>query len=136
MLDCPPVINEVSEQIIHAADVLLVPVLASPLAMRTLDSVRHELARNHARHPPILPVLSMYNASRPLHREVRKGVADGWPVVPMATQIEQSAVRQAPLGSFASGSRADAALDRLWRGIEAKLAERAFTPPQPSVIAA
>ncbi len=136
VLDCPPVINEVSGQIVHAADVLLVPISASPLAMRTLDSVRHELARSHSRHPPILPVLSMYNSSRPLHRETRKGVAAGWPVVPMAIHLEQSAVRQAPLGSFAAGTRADAALDRLWRGIEAKLAEKPSAPANRELVTA
>lgn len=124
VIDCPPVINEVSEQVLHAADVLIVPLPASPLALRTLDSVRAELTRNHMRHPPILPVLSMYSAGRAHHREVRDGVAAGWPVVPLAAQVENAAVNRAPLGSFAAGSRPDKALQRVWLAIEAKLAEQ------------
>ncbi len=121
VLDCPPTINEVSEQILNAADVLIVPLPASPLAMRTLDSVRQELARHHVRQPPILPVLSMYSPTREHHRSVKTGIAAGWPVVPMASQIEMAAVNRAPVGSFAKGSRPDKALQRVWDGIEQRL---------------
>lgn len=123
VLDCPPVLNEVSEQIINAADVLIVPLPASPLAMRTLDAVRNDLARHHVRQPPILPVLSMYSAARAHHREVRSGLAADWPVVPLLSQIELAAVRQAPIGSYCAGTRADKALQRVWNAIEARLAE-------------
>jgi len=123
VLDCPPVLNEISEQIVHAADVLIVPLPASPLAMRMLEAVQKELLRSHSHHPPILPVLSMFDARRRLHREVREGVAAGWPVVPMASQIEQVAVRQAPLGSFANWSEPSRALERVWQAVEAKIAQ-------------
>lgn len=123
VLDCPPTINEVSEQVLHAADVLIVPLPASPLALRTLDSVRLELAKHHVRQPPILPVLSMYSPTRDHHRSVKAGIAAGWPVVPLASQIEMSAVNRAPIGSFAAGSRPDKALQRVWEGIERRLAD-------------
>ena len=131
VLDCPPVINEVSEQVINAADVLIVPLRASPLALRTLEAVRRELALLHGRHPPILPVLSMYNAQRPNQRATRENEARSWPVIPMANQVEQAAWSRQPVGACAEGTRADRALHRLWSGIEAKLAERAASaPPQ------
>jgi cellulose biosynthesis protein BcsQ len=122
VLDCPPTINEVSEQILHAADVLIVPLPASPLALRTLDSVRQELAKHNVRQPPILPILSMYSATREHHRDVKSGIAAGWPIVPLASQIEMAAVNRAPVGSFAAGSRPDKALHRVWEGIERRLA--------------
>ena len=135
-LDCPPVINEVSEQILCAADLLIVPIPASPLAMRTLDTVREELARHHMRQPPIQPVLSMYSSGRAHHREVRLGLAKGWPVVPLATEVESCAVRQAPFGSFAAGTRPDRALQQVWNAIEAKLAERIGAPQAVQAVAA
>ena len=118
-------INEVSEQVLNAADVLVVPLRAAPMAIRTLQSVRRELSALHGRHPPILPVLTMYNAQRPMQRATRESEARGWPVVPMANQVEQAAAARCPVGANAKGSRADRALHRLWSGIEAKLAERA-----------
>lgn len=128
VLDCPAGLNEVSDQVIQAADLLIVPLPASPLSARALDMLRKELARNHHRHPPLLPVLSLYNNRRPLHREVREGIAANWPVVPLAAQLEQVAVQRAPLGTFAQGSDAGRALQRLWAGIEAKLAEHRPRP--------
>ena len=124
VLDCPAGYNELTEQVIAAADLVIVPLPPSPLSARALDQMRCELLRHHHRHPPILPVLSMYNSRRALHREVAKGTAQGWPVVPFSTQMEQSAVRRAPLGSFAPQSEPARYLNRLWTGIETKLGEQ------------
>lgn len=122
VIDCPPVLNEISEQVFAAADLLIVPLPPSPLSARALPMIREEILANHPRHPPILPVLSMYDARRKLHRDVHTGFAAGWPVIPMSSAIEQTAARRAPLGSFAASSEVNARLQRLWDGIEAKLA--------------
>jgi chromosome partitioning protein len=121
VLDCPAGLSEISDQVIAAADVLIVPLPASPLSARALDMLRRELLRHHHRHPPLLPVLSMYNARRPLHREVRESTAATWPVVPLAAALEQVAEQRAPLGTFAPHSDAARAMARLWSGIEARL---------------
>ena len=121
VIDCPAGLSEISDQVIDAADVLIVPLPASPLSARALEMLRGELVRNHRRHPPLLPVLSMYNSRRPLHRAVREGAAAGWPVIPFATQLEQVAVQRAPIGTFAAHSDAARALARLFAGIETKL---------------
>lgn len=124
VLDCPAGLTAVTEQALAAADAIIVPLPPSPLSLRALGQLREELLRLHHRHAPILPVLSMYNRSRPIHRALRTGDAGAWPVIPMSTHVEQVAVRRAPLSSFAQDSQADRAFDRLWRGIEAKVAAR------------
>lgn len=125
VIDCPPVLNEISEQVFAAADLLIVPLPPSPLSARALPMIREEILANHPRHPPILPVLSMYDARRKLHREVHSGFAAGWPVIPMASAIEQTAARRAPIGTFAASSEINQRLQRLWDGIEAKLTMQA-----------
>lgn len=125
IIDCPPVLNEISEQVFAAADLLIVPLPPSPLSARALPMIREEILQNHPRHPPILPVLSMYDARRKLHREVHTGFAAGWPVIPMSSAVEQTAVRRAPLGTFAAWTDGNERLQRLWDAIEAKLAMRA-----------
>ena len=125
IIDCPPVLNEISDQVFAAADLLIVPLPPSPLSARALPMIREEILANHPRHPPILPVLSMYDARRKLHREVHTGFAAGWPVIPMNSAIEQTAVRRAPLGTFAAWTEVNDRLQRLWDAIEAKLAMRA-----------
>ena len=127
-LDCPAGANEVTEQAVAAADLLIVPLPASPLSARALDQLRTDLLRRHRRHPPILPVLSMHDGRRPLHRAVRDGAAANWPVVPLAAQLEMTAVNRAPLGTFTRYTDVGRALKRLSDGIEARLAQTA-TPP-------
>jgi hypothetical protein len=67
----------------------------------------------------------MFDVRRKLHREVLSGFAAGWPVIPMASVLEQTAARRAPIGTFAAWTEVNHRLQRLWDGIEAKLAMRA-----------
>lgn len=120
VLDCPPVMNELSDQIVRAADVIIVPLTASPLARRALDDVVEELRRNHSRHAPILPVFAMYDARRKLHVEAH-AAQPAWPVVPMASVMEQMALHRQPVGVLAPRSAAAEAIRALWAGIERKL---------------
>jgi len=126
-------LSSVSEQALVAADAIIVPLPPSPLSLRALDQLREGLVRLHSCHAPILPVLSMYSSRRPLHREVRVGRAAAWPTIPLATQIEQVAVRRAPLTSFAGGSQADRAFGRLWRGIEARVSQADVDPDAAAI---
>lgn len=120
ILDCPPVLNELSAQVMRAADLVIVPLPPSPLSARALDLVVREVAQNRKGHPPILPVLSMLDLRRALHRAARDDHPD-WPVIPHASVVEQGAVRQRPVGAFAPATPAARAFAALWRGIDARL---------------
>lgn len=120
LFDCPPVLNEVSAQVVRAADLVIVPLPPSPLSSRALTLVAREIAAQAKRRPPILPVFSMLDLRRTLHREAREANPD-WPVIPYASVIEQCAVRQQPVGAFAPSSPAARALAQLWAAIERKL---------------
>ncbi len=120
ILDCPPGLTETSEQAMRAADLILVPVIPSPLSRRALDDVVAYLDREHGGHAPILPVFSMVDRRRLLHKAAL--LADPkWPVIPMASAVEQMAVRRQPVGEFAAKSPAGAAFANLWTGVERKL---------------
>lgn len=122
VLDCPAGITPISEQALIAADLIVVPLPPSPLSLRALEQLREELRRLCHRTPLIQPVLSMFAPRRPLHNEVKRGQAADWPAIPLSGQVEQVAVRRAPLSSFAAGSVADRAFHRLWQGLEAQVA--------------
>ena len=123
LLDCPPVLNEISAQVMRASDIIIVPLPPSPLSTRAFDMVVQEVRSVGKNHPPILPVLSMLDMRRNLHREAR-AASPGWPVIPMASVMEQSAVRRQPVGAFAPRSPTARALAQLWTAIERKLATR------------
>lgn len=126
VLDCPPVLNELSAQIIRAAALVIVPLPPSPLARRALDAIRAELVRAHKTHPPILPVFSMVDRRRRLHRAALEEQPD-WPVIPMASRIEQMAERREPVGAFAPNDPPARAIAGLWMAVERKLAELTAT---------
>ncbi|MEQ8409986.1 MAG: ParA family protein [Erythrobacter sp.] len=123
LFDCPPVLNEVSSQVMRAADLVIVPLPPSPLSARAFDLVVDEVRGSGKRHPPILPVLSMLDLRRTLHKQARDANPN-WPVVPLASAIEQCAVERRPVGAFAPRSPAARAFAHLWAAIERKLAEK------------
>jgi len=123
IFDCPPVLNELSAQVIRAADLVIVPLPPSPLSARAFEVVVDEVRGSGKGHPPILPVLSMIDLRRTLHRDAR-AANPKWPVIPLASAVEQCAVERKPVGAFAPRSPAARAIAQLWTAIERKLAEK------------
>lgn len=118
LLDCPPGITETSDQVMRAADLIVVPVIPSPLSERALAEVVDRLGGR----TPLLPVHSMVDKRRKVHADALARHPD-WPVVPMASVIESMAVRRAPIGSFAARTAGAQAFAGLWQAIEKRLAD-------------
>jgi chromosome partitioning protein len=123
VLDCPPGLTEVAEQAMRAADLILTPVIPSPLSTRALADVIAHLEAEDKRHAPLLPVFSMVDRRRALHKAALTEHAD-WPAIPMASAVEQMAVRRQPVGAFAPGSPAGEAFASIWRGVEKRLSKK------------
>ena len=118
VLDCPPGLSLLSGNIVRAADVLLVPIVPSPLSLRTLDQVV-DFAGSSGAHPQIIAFLSMVDSRRALHRDVVELVADRYvdvarAVVPASAVIERMGQRRAPVVEWASTTNAAAAYRSLW----------------------
>lgn len=123
IFDCPPVLNALSAQIIRAADLVIVPLPPSPLSARAFEVVVEEVRGSGKGHPPILPVLSMLDLRRSLHKSAR-AANPAWPAIPLASAAEQCATERRPVGAFAPRSPAARAFAGLWTAIEKKLAAR------------
>ncbi len=122
-IDCPPVLNETSAQVVRAADCIIVPLPPSPLSSRAFDTVVATIRQHTKRHPPVLPVLSMIDMRRGLHRDARKEHPD-WPAIPLASAVEQCAVHRQPVGAFAPHTPGARAFAQLWGAVERKLVEK------------
>lgn len=120
LLDCPPGLAETSEQVLRAADVVIVPLIPSPLSQRAFDDVVEFLDRNSIRRGALLPVYNMVDRRRTMHREALDANPK-WPVIPMASMMESMAARREAVGGFAPRSPAATALAELWRAIERRL---------------
>ncbi|WP_066720541.1 ParA family protein [Sphingomonas pituitosa] len=123
LLDCPPGLTETSEQVMRAADLIVVPVAPSPLSQRAFAEVAAHLVQRGAK-VPLMPVHTMVDRRRKLHVEAVARHPD-WPVIPMASIVEAVAVRRAPVGAFAPRSTGARAFNALWQAIEQTLAGRA-----------
>lgn len=121
ILDCPPGLTETSEQVLRAADLIVIPVIPSPLSQRAMGEVARYLVQRGGAHAPIMPVYSMVDRRRTLHRKALEEQAD-WPAIPMASTIEQMTVRRKPLGAFAPTSPPAKDFAKLWTTIERQLA--------------
>jgi chromosome partitioning protein len=118
VLDCPPGISLVSENVVHAADTLLVPLIPTTLSVRTLEQLTEFVGELD--HPPALfPFFTMVDGRKRLHREViddlrahRDDLATT--VVPALSLVEQMAVHRAPLPVFAPRSRVTHSYEDLW----------------------
>lgn len=126
LLDCPPSQAELAQQIFRAVDLLVVPVLPSPLSLRAHASVVDDVAGKHGGKLPILPVFSMVDRRRGLHREMVAARPD-WPVIPYASDIERMAVDAQPVTARSPGSAAAKAFGTLWTRVERALQRQSAT---------
>lgn len=116
VLDCPPGLTETTDQVMRAADLVVVPVVPSALSQRAY----HEVLRHLDGRVPVLPVHSMVDRRRRLHAEAVAAAPD-WPAIPMASAVEAGTAARAPVGVAAPRSAAARALDALWQSVERRL---------------
>ena len=121
-LDCPPSISLVSENVMHAADVLLVPVIPTTLSVRTLDQLTEFVAGFDGDRPQVRAFFSMVDRRKKLHQETTKDLLAERPLVtktaiPALSVIERMSVERAPVTAFAPNSQAARAYRALWSEI-------------------
>lgn len=128
LLDCPPSVSLVSENVIEAADALLVPVIPTTLSLRTLDQLEGFLADNDWRRrlPQVLAFFSMVEGRRKLHRELLESAREQHPgllatELPAASDVERMGVHRAPLATYSRRGRAVTAYRALWDEVEQRL---------------
>jgi cellulose biosynthesis protein BcsQ len=127
VLDCPPGMSLVSENVIYAADALLIPLLPSPLSARMLEQLYDFIAARGWNGVNVLPFFSMVDRRRSLHKETIAELRSRFPSileteVPYGSEFERSASRRAPIESYAPASAAAAIYRSLWSEVDARLA--------------
>ena len=135
VLDCAPSISLTSESIFRAADLLLVPLLPSPLSLRTLEQLERHLQRKGPASLRVACFFSMADGRKNLHKYTissnlgqRRNLLRT--VIPYASDVEYMSVRRAPLPSYAPRNPASLAYARLWSEVHALLEGR----PRPATL--
>ncbi len=128
ILDCPPSISLVSENIFRAADALLVPVIPTTLSVRTYEQLLEFLANNQLTDlAPTFPYFSMVDLRKRLHKRTTEKLPQMYPEmlstqIPNASDIERMGVMRAPVGVYAPNGAGGVAFNNLWQEIREKLA--------------
>ena len=122
-LDCPPSISLVSENVLHAADVIVVPLIPTTLSVRTLDQLTEFVEGFSGRRPEVLAFFSMVDRRKKLHREITENLSSerarvAATPVPYLSLVENMSVQRAPVTVFAPRSSAARAYRGLWSEIQ------------------
>ena len=121
-LDCPAGISLLSENVLRAADLIIVPLVPSPLSLRMLRQLYEFIAREGWTDLRLLPFFSLVDRRRSLHRDTIAAARADFPQllateVPYWSEIERMSVRRAPLPASAPGSTAALIYAELWAEI-------------------
>ncbi len=125
-LDCPPNISLVSENILQAADVVLVPTIPTTLSIRTLYQLLRFCDKKRYDHLKVLPFFSMVDRRKILHRDMVEDppkTKSGFLMIdiPYASEVEQMGMRRAPLTSYAHSSPVAGAYQSLWDELKSRM---------------
>ncbi len=136
-LDCPSGISLLSENVLRAADVAIVPLVPTPLSVRMLIQLRDFVVGEGWSDLTLLPFFSMVDRRRALHQELIASAREQFPAmlateVPYSSEIERMSVRRAPLPACAP--RSDPA--RIYGALWAEIRERLEAAPRPAAAAA
>jgi chromosome partitioning protein len=120
ILDCPPGLTELADQLFRAVDLLVVPLIPSPLSDRAWEQLQAHLSAHHKSRPALMPVFSMVDRRKSLHRDTLAAHPD-WPAIPYAAGVEAMAATRKPLLVTAPKSVAGRAISQLWTEVERAL---------------
>jgi cellulose biosynthesis protein BcsQ len=127
-LDCPPGVSLLSENVLHAADAVIVPLLPTPLSVRMLVQLQDFIDAN-GWDLTLLPFFSMVDSRKSLHNDLIARTREEFPAllateVPYSSEIERMSLRRAPIPAYAPRSAGGQIYLALWAEIEARIWRR------------
>ncbi|MDM8541132.1 AAA family ATPase [Desulfococcaceae bacterium HSG9] len=123
LLDCPPNITLVSENIFEAADIILVPIIPTTLSMLTLEKLYAFFKASGLDQRKIYPFFSMVEQRKIMHRQMMQSseLTDKQMLktsIPYSADVEKMGLFREPLTHYRPASVAAKAYLSLWREIQ------------------
>lgn len=121
ILDCPPNVTVLSENIITAADCVVVPVVPTTLSLLALEQLLKLCKKVGCNKNKILAFFSMVERRKLMHNSIMKKYRS-YPIfmqsyVPFMAEIEKMGMYRRPVGSTPRKSVAAQAYELLWQEI-------------------
>ncbi|BBO93035.1 ParA family protein [Desulfosarcina ovata] len=122
-LDCPPNITLVSENIFHAADLILVPLIPTTLSILTYGKLHDFFVQNDLSLNKLHPFLSMVEPRKQMHRQSIREIMTGTnnllrTYIPFSADVEKMGFYREPLTHRHPAAAASMAFKKLWSEIE------------------
>jgi len=118
VVDAPAGLTLESEEILRGSDLVLVPLIPSPLAIASYEKLR-DFSRSHNKKVAVRAFLSMVDRRRTLHKEMCETLMNDsrrvWPVeIPYSSAVERMSSERLPLPLVQRPGRALEAYRTLW----------------------
>ncbi|MBF0455690.1 MAG: ParA family protein [Magnetococcales bacterium] len=122
-LDCPPGLTTITENVFRVTDVLLVPLIPTPLSLRAYNRLVQFLVKRRTKKLQVIPFFNMVNTTKPIHRIVTKNVHAKHPIflrntIPESTIIEAMGIKRSPIFTYARESDEADSFRGLWKEIQ------------------
>ena len=123
VLDCPPAINLVAENILNAADITLVPLIPTTLSVRTHEQLLAFSKKQGYDTNKIYTFFSMVDRRKKLHRDLVDTLQTEFanalcnPAIPYAADVEKMGIEREPVNAFAPHAAVSKAYEALWEEV-------------------
>lgn len=128
-VDCAPGLTVANESLMHACDLVLVPVIPTVLSVRMLEQLNDYIkqsvhSKTKTNKPRLRAFFTMMDGRKALHKSIYQQLCVKkktiiLPVsVPYQANAEKMAIEQKPIAEFAAASAAAEAYDSLWASVK------------------
>lgn len=124
VFDCAPAFSKVSENVFSCSDIIVVPLLPSPLSLRSFQQLQEYVkSKKQWKHLKIHPFFTMVDRRRKLHNEAinnaKKLIGAFDPVcIPYTSDLEKMGTHQQPIHQFSPRSPGALAYQTLWEQLK------------------
>ena len=124
IIDCASGFNALTLKVLQVADVIISPVIPSPLSFEMLNRLRKQLKKERKDDSVLLfPFFSLVDRRKHLHKEVLTLHHNGkrgflHTTVPFSKKVEQMVVHHAPLPHFDTRTNATKGYKSLWKEVK------------------
>jgi chromosome partitioning protein len=121
-IDCPPGLSALSENVFHAADVVLMPIIPTTLSVRTYHMVKDYFKDKDLDMKKMMCFFTMVDLRKNLHNEVMgelykdKRFFENY--IPYLSDVEKMGIHRGPIESYARSSYAAKCYRDLWDEIK------------------
>ncbi len=120
-IDCPPGLSALSENIFHAADIVLMPVIPTTLSVRTYNMVKDYFKEKDLDGSKLMCFFTMADLRKSMHNEIMEQLYKDkrffQNYIPYLSDVEKMGIHRKPIEEFARSSYAAQCYRELWTEI-------------------